>query len=184
MSIDGFFANALAKYDVINADVTAQTSGYRADADGDAFGVQGEIGYRFGSGYFFFEPVATLAWQQTSLDDFTSLGASIDYDDLNGLRGSAGMRVGGISGIGEGGRLTWHLGGHAVHEFAGEGEVTFTSGTSSVEFENDPIDTFGRIELGLNILSVRSVSGFIEASADMGSDYDAFTGRAGIRMPF
>ena len=49
----GFFANALAKYDFIDADVTAPTPGYSAQLDGEAYGARFEAGYRMGGDSFF-----------------------------------------------------------------------------------------------------------------------------------
>jgi outer membrane autotransporter protein len=180
----GFFANALAKYDFLNMDIVNVTAGYGTNTDGAAYGVRGEVGYRWDGGGWFIEPVASIEWQQADIDSFSALGATVDFDGFDGLRGQAGARLGGQSGIGGGSTLTYYLGGHVVHEFAGEGDVLFTSGGVPVSLTNDPIDTYGRFELGLNILTVAGVSGFIEGSADIGSGYDGWGGRAGIRIPF
>ena len=96
----------------------------------------------------------------------------------------AGVRVGTETGVGENGHLTVYGGGRVVREFAGEGSLGFTSGTSSQTVTNDAIDTFGRFDLGINIHTTTGISGFIEAKFDAGSDYDGYGGRMGIRFGF
>lgn len=180
----GFFADALLKYDFIDASIVAPTPGYTAELDGKAYGARLQAGYRWGGEGFFAEPVVSIEYQRTSLDDFSALGATIDYDRFEGLRGMAGLRLGGRSEIGGRNTMTYYLGGRAVHEFAGDDGLVFTSGTSSIAIANNPLDTFGRFELGLNIATPGNVTGFIEANADIGSDYNSYGGRAGLRVRF
>lgn len=182
----GFYANALAKYDFLTADVRNVTAGYATDLDGDTYGVRFETGYRWQtSGGFFAEPVVSIEYIRTDLDDINALGATVSFDDYDGLRGQAGLRLGGETALGGGGgALTYYLGGRVVHEFEGEGRIIFTSGSSTIGVTNEPLDTYGRFEIGLNILSAAGVSGFLEANADINDDYRGFGGRAGIRIPF
>ena len=180
----GFFANALAKYDFIDADVTAPTPGYSAQLDGEAYGARFEAGYRMGGDSFFAESVVSIEYQRSNLDDFSALGATIDFDRFKGLRGMAGLRLGGQSPINGANTLTYYAGGHAVKEFEGDDGLLFTSGTSSIRIANDPQDTFGRFELGVNIATPGGVTGFIEGNADIGGDYQSYGGRAGLRIRF
>ncbi|MBO6527527.1 autotransporter outer membrane beta-barrel domain-containing protein [Erythrobacter sp.] len=180
----GLFANALLKLDILDADINGASEGYRASSDATSYGMRAEFGYRWVSGSFFLEPSASLEYQRTSLDDFTALGATIDFEDFDGLRGTAGFRLGGESAIGGGNSLTYYAGGSLVHEFEGGARVRFSSGTSSIDLVNDPIDTFGRFDLGLSILTPAGLQGFIEANGDVGEDYRSFGGRAGLRVPF
>ncbi|MEM8695951.1 MAG: autotransporter domain-containing protein [Pseudomonadota bacterium] len=168
-----------------NDAIQATTAGYGVDIDGDAYGVRLEAGYRWGSASgFFAEPMVSIEYQSTSLDDYSALGATVDFDSFDGLRGQAGLRLGGRSTIGGGSTLTYYGGGHVVHEFEGDGSITFASGTSSIGLVNDPRETFGRFELGVNIATVGGVSGFVEGNADIGDDYQGYGGRAGIRIAF
>ena len=82
----------------------------------------------------------------------------------------AGLRLGGQSPINGANTLTYYAGGHAVKEFEGDDGLLFTSGTSSIRIANDPQDTFGRFELGVNIATPGGVTGFIEGNADIGGD--------------
>lgn len=61
--------------------------------------------------------------------------------------------------------------------------MTFTNG-SSAELISDPSETFGRLELGVNIATRGGIQGFIEGIAEKGSNHDSFGARAGIRFGF
>ena len=180
----GLFANLLAKYDFISGDVIAPGAGYNADIDGSAYGVRAEAGYRFGDDGFFAEPVARLEYQRSELDSFSALGAEFDFDNWDGLRGMAGIRLGGKSEISRGSKLTYYAAGHAVREFAGDDGLVFSMGASSEAIVNHPVGTFGRAELGINVETVAGVTGFIEANADYSADYESYGARAGLRIRF
>ncbi|WP_461459114.1 autotransporter outer membrane beta-barrel domain-containing protein, partial [Parasphingorhabdus sp.] len=179
-----FFANALAKYDFITADVRARTAGYNADLDGYAYGVRLEAGYRLGDEKFFVQPLTSFEYQRASLDDFSALGADIDFDTFDGLRGMIGARLGGETKIKWGNNLTYYLGGQAVHQSQTGDGLTFTSGDTSIEIENRLSKTFGRFELGLSIATQGGVTGFIEGNADISGDYTGYGGRGGLKVQF
>lgn len=179
----GAFANALAKYDFINADAVNLTAGFTSSSRNAAYGVRGELGYRLETGRAFFEPVVSLDYQRTDIDDFSAYGAMFQSDGFDGLRGTAGMKLGGIAPVGSS-TMTYYLAGKAVREFEGRDPVKFTLGTTTVPIANDRIDTYGRFELGVNLVSKGGVTGFIEANADYGKDYRSAGGRVGIRVDF
>lgn len=182
---DGFFANALAKYDFIDADINGATAGYAASIKGDAYGLRSEAGYRWISqGGFFVEPAVSVEYQMTSLDNFDALGTSFDFDSFDGLRGTAGVRLGGESEIKSGNKLTYYASGRVAHEFEGEGNVIFSLPAASTTISNNAIDTYGHFDLGLNISTKGGVTGFIEGNADVSSNYTSFGGRVGIRIKF
>lgn len=178
-----FFVNALAKYDFYNIKTRSIGAGYAASIDGKAYGAQAEAGFRFGSDSFYAEPVVSIAYVKTDLDDFTALGALVDFDKLTGLRGKAGLRIGGASPLG-GGKLVYYAGAHVVKEFEGREGITFTSGASSFDLKNRRLGTYGQAQLGINIVSAGGVTGFIEGNANLSGDYKGYGGRAGIRFPF
>lgn len=181
---DAFFAHALVKYDFINAEMDGQSIGYTADVDGGSIGVRAEAGYRWETGSLFVEPSASLEYQSTSLDDFSALGASFELENLDGLRGIAGVRLGGDSKVGNDTVLTYYGSASVVHEFAGEGEALFSTPLSSATLVNNPIGTFGRFDLGLDVTGQSGVSGFVEGSFDLSGDYTSVGARAGLRIRF
>ncbi|MEM6826461.1 MAG: autotransporter outer membrane beta-barrel domain-containing protein [Pseudomonadota bacterium] len=182
---DGFFANALAKYDFITADIENASAGFDASVSADTFGARGQVGYRWTTkGGFFLEPSASLEFQTSSLDDLNVGSASFAFDGFDGLRGQAGARIGGETATGSGNIVTYYAGARAVHEFAGDGQVSLSLPQSSTTITNDPIDTFGRVDLGINIATKGRVTGFIEGNADISGNYNSFGGRAGLRIAF
>ncbi|WP_108812385.1 autotransporter outer membrane beta-barrel domain-containing protein [Sphingorhabdus sp. Alg231-15] len=181
---DRFFANALAKYDFIAADVRARSAGYTADLDGSAYGVRLEAGYRFGDEKFFVQPLTSFEYQRASLDDFSALGAEIAFDEFDGVRAMAGARLGGEATIWGGNNMTYYLGGQAVQQKQTGDGLAFTSGDSSIEIDNRLSRTFGRLELGLSIATQGGVTGFIEGNADVSGDYTGIGGRGGLKVQF
>ncbi len=179
-----FFANALAKYDFIAADVRARSAGYTADLDGAAYGVRLEAGYRFGDEKFFIQPLASFEYQRASLDDFSALGAEITFDKYDGIRGMAGARLGGEATIWGGNNMTYYLGGQAVHQKQTGDGLTFASGDNSIEIDNRLSRTFGRFDLGLSIATKGGVTGFIEGNVDVSGDYTGIGGRGGLKVQF
>ncbi|WP_109354082.1 hypothetical protein [Sphingorhabdus sp. EL138] len=179
-----FFANALVKYDFITADVRARTAGYSVDLDGAAYGVRLEAGYRWGEDDFFVQPLASFEYQRASLDDFSALGADIDFDRFDGLRGMIGARLGGETKVNGSNTLTYYLGGQLAHQSQTGDGLTFSTGASSIEIENRLSNTFGRFDLGLNIASRDGVTGFIEANADISGGYTSYGGRTGLKIEF
>ncbi|MEP3225822.1 MAG: autotransporter outer membrane beta-barrel domain-containing protein [Parasphingorhabdus sp.] len=180
----GFFANALVKYDFINADIEARTAGYSADLNGHGFGMRLETGYRFGDEKFFIQPLSSFEWQQSSLGDLATLGAQINFDTYDGLRAMAGLRLGGETKVKGDNQLRYYFGGHAVHQSQSKDGFMFTSGASSLALDNRLSNSFGRFEAGLNITSPNGVTGFFEANADLGGGYRSFGGRTGIKIAF
>ncbi len=181
---EGFFANALAKYDIIDADVIARTAGYTADLSGEAYGVRLEAGYRWGAEAFFVQPMASIEYQQASLDDFSTLGANIDFDTFDSLHAVAGVRLGGESRVNISNALNYYLSGQAVHQSQSDDGLLFTSGISSIQIQNQLSNTFGRFEMGLSIATRGGVTGFIEGNADISGDYTGYGGRGGLKIQF
>ncbi|PNU02218.1 autotransporter [Novosphingobium guangzhouense] len=180
----GFFANALVKYDHYWIDAHGGSTGYKASFGGDAIGAQAEAGARFGSTGFFAEPLASIAYVRTSLDDLDALGQVLDYGRADGLRGKAGLRIGGTRPIGGGNMLTFYASGMAVKEFKGRDGATFVSGPYALALGNRRIGTYGQGSLGLNVTTPGGISGFIEGTLDASGEYSGVGGRAGIKIPF
>ncbi|HUD30756.1 MAG TPA: autotransporter domain-containing protein [Novosphingobium sp.] len=179
-----FFVNALAKYDHYWVDAVSNAVGYKESLEGNAIGAQVEAGFRFGSATFFAEPLASLAYVSTTLDDLEALGQVVDYEHMDGLRGKAGLRLGGTSTLGGGNVLTFYGSALAVKEFKGEDGITFVSGPQSFDLGNRRIGTYGQGTLGINITTPGGITGFIEGTADVSKDYSGAGGRAGIKIPF
>ncbi|MCM0001309.1 MAG: autotransporter domain-containing protein, partial [Erythrobacter sp.] len=178
------FANVLAKYDWYKVEAESAIGQYAADFDGNAYGARGEIGIRVGSDSFFVEPVGSISYVRTSLDDLNVQSSTIEFLDDEGLRGKLGARIGASFPSGAFNTIALYAGGNYVHEFKGDDSIDFTNNGRTVRIDNRPIGDYGEAVLGVNIGSPNTVSGFIEANGAKGSQLDAFGARAGLRFSF
>jgi hypothetical protein len=177
------FVNGLAKYDRYWGHAHNISLGYADKLHGDSYGGQIEAGLRLGSEGFFAEPIATIAYVHTSLDDLHALGSTFDFDGFNGLRGKAGLRIGGTSNV-AGNTVTFYASGEAVHEFKGHDDVTISNAGGAFSFRTARLGTYGKGTIGFNVSSASPVSGFVEGFGDYGKDYRGGGGRAGLRLKF
>lgn len=180
----GLFANALAKYDFYKADSRSQTGQYAADLKGDAYGAQAEIGFRLGSDSFYAEPVGTIAYVRSNLDDLVVQNSTIAFLDDDGLRGKLGARIGASFPTQSVGNVVLYAGGNYVHEFKGDDSIDFTNNGQTVRIDNRAIGDYGEAVIGVNVGSADGVSGFIEANGAKGSEFEAYGARAGLRVRF
>ncbi len=178
-----FFVNGLGKYDRYWGHAGSAELGYKDKINGDSWGGQVEVGIRAGSDSFFFEPIASIAYVRTNLDKLHALGTTFDFDDFNGLRGKAGVKVGGTTDM-SGQKLTFYVSGEAVHEFKGRDDVTISNAGGAYDFRSVRLGTYGKGTLGINISSGSPVSGFLEGFGDYGKDYRGGGGRVGIAVKF
>ena len=178
---NGFFMNALLKADFYEVDGNFRTVPTFFSFDGTTWGLQGELGYRFGgaSGWFL-EPVAQLQWSSTDLDSFTTAGASVDFGDNDSLLGKAGARFGGTFGTGDV-VLTPYVGVFAVEEFEGEHDMTFATGPTGFGIQNTPVDGYGQVEFGATAQTFYGLEGFLKGTWNFGDDADGGSARLGVR---
>lgn len=181
----GFFADALVKYDSISGDFSDPTQGgFNGQVDGSAFGARVEAGCRIGDEGFYVEPRVSLDLQKTSLDDLEIEGQSFEFDNLNGLRGAAGLRLGGYGKASGDTKIGYFLDVSAVREFDGEADVRFRALNDVVEFQNTPIGTYAHVEAGITLDSDGPISGFFQAEGDISTDYSSFGGKVGVKVKF
>lgn len=178
------FANLLVQYDRYSVRMADRTAGWSDKVDGDGLGAQLEVGARFGSGRFFAEPMAALAWQKTSLDDVQALGQTVTLEDGESLTGKIGARVGGRWALPEGRTALYYTRLAFVHEFEGGAGMAFRSGGLTQSIANEAVDDYGQAAIGVNVLTNGPVSGFVEAEADFGGDYTGGGARIGVHYKF
>lgn len=178
------FANVLGKYDYYWINANSPSSGLGDKLHGKSYGVQGELGIRLGSDSFYAEPVATLAYVRTDLNDLRAPAATIDFDQLDGLRGKAGLRIGSKVDLGGSATAVIYAQGNYVHEFKGEDGLTFDTGGAGLAYRNRAIGDYGQGKIGVSIGGAGSVSGFIEGFGNIGGNYKGGGGRGGLRIKF
>lgn len=178
------FLNVLGKYDLYRGRTESQIGQFNERIRGDSYGAQGEVGIRFGSDAFFVEPVGTIAYVRTNLNDLVVQGSTVEFRGDDGLRGKLGARIGAsIDGFGQN-AVVLYAGGNYVHEFKSEDAINFNSGGQTIQIAQGPRGDYGEGLIGVNISATNMVSGFIEANGAKGSEFDAYGGRAGLRIRF
>jgi len=177
----GFFFNALGKVDWVNVEANPGP-GLATEFDATAWGLRGVAGYRFTTGRAFIEPAVSLSWVNVDIDDYTSGGASVSFDDIHSFRGTAGIRIGGDFQVGAHSTLSPYVGVAAVEEFEGDVRNNFTLGNSIILEQSAP-GTFGELSAGATLRS-GNVEAFVRGEFDFVGDRDGVQGRAGIRIRF
>ncbi|MBB3912100.1 beta strand repeat-containing protein [Sphingomonas desiccabilis] len=179
------FANLLGQYDRHSIDVRDETTGasFRDSVNGNTVGVQVEAGARLGSGSFFVEPMATLAWQNSSIDTITALRQSIEFDGSDAVTGKLGARVGGTFDLGATSSI-FYARANYVHAFSGDGGLLFRSGSASEAIAGRRLVDHGEAALGLNLAFGGALDGFVQGDAVFGGDRSGGGGRVGLRYRF
>lgn len=172
-----FFGTLLAKYDAHKVRFDSAALEFNERVDGSTWGIEGEAGFRFGDSGFYLEPVASLAWTHTDIDDLEVLGQTLRFGGADGLRGKLGARLGGSSGS-----LLFHASAHAVHDFGDDYALRFVSGNEEQAVATERLGTFGQGRLGVSYLSPSGFELFLEGHGEMGGDYEGLGGSAGVRI--
>jgi outer membrane autotransporter protein len=178
------FGSLLAKYDHHDVEFDAVTTGFDEKSDGSTWGIEGEIGMQMGDDVYFIEPVASLAWTRTDLDDLDALGQRLEFDTANGLRGKIGANFGGRGDLGGGNWLTYFASTKVVSDFGGKNRLTLVSGSQNDEISAERPKAFGEGVLRLGYLTASGFEAFVEAEGEIGKDHESIGGSAGIRLNF
>lgn len=179
----GFFLNALGKYDYYWGDNVSASGRYSQKLKGGIYGGKAEAGFRLGHALWI-EPAASVSYTHSDFHDFGVPSGNFTFDDQEGVRGKGGARIGFTHDAGSA-KVTFYAGGNYVHEFKGQDQVAFTSGSQTVLFGNQRLRDYGEGVLGVNIGSDHgAISGFFEGRDANGGDYEGYGGRAGIRFRF
>lgn len=185
-TMGGLFVNGLVKADILQGDTTFANVAQRAEFDAQSYGATLEGGYRFGGSSFFIEPVASLSYVRTELDDFDILNSTISFDDNDSLRGKLGVRGGGVWNMSGGGRVIPYGGVYAVEEFEGEDGLTFTNGGLDVPIGGLAPETYGQAQLGVGFSPwtgpLSGFTGYVQADGNFGNDMHGGGVRLGFRF--
>ena len=143
--------HALVKADFGRAEVSTGT-----DKDKTGYFVPGfaiNTGYRFNFGESsYVQPIATIAYANTSTGDLDLDGNHIEYQNTESLRGRVGARVASFID-GETHVYEPWLQASLWHEFDGKSQASFTGASGSLDFGGNGAGTFGEIGVGANIIN-------------------------------
>ncbi|MBW8639274.1 autotransporter outer membrane beta-barrel domain-containing protein [Hoeflea sp. WL0058] len=183
-----FYVDATIKADFLSGDYTANVNGVNAvsgSPDATSVGILANTGYRFQGNRGYIEPIASIAYVSTSLDDFQSGGAAVSFSDGNSFRAGAGARIGTDFDMSSGAQAEVSLLGKVWNEFDDANSVTVTDiGSGSSATFQDGIDgVFGEVSAVLNVTNAnRSMSGFISGGTEFNSTYTTLNAKGGFRV--
>ena len=177
------FANLLVKYDHHDVELDAAAFSSTQDIGGSTWGVDGEVGMRFGSTGMFIEPSVGLAWSATDIDSLGTATQRLEFETSKQVKARIGARFGGSSHFANGGALTLYASGNAVRIFGDDYGLTVTAGETQ-RIEGDRLGTFGEGRVGLSYRTAGGFEAFAEGQGELGSGYDGITGRVGFRVGF
>ena len=170
------YIDALFKADFLTADFSV--GGAQASTDILNLGGRIEGGYRFtnASGYFI-EPVASIAYVSSDLDDLNVLGTPVSINSDDSLRGKIGGRVGTSMMVGNG-KMDPYINAYVGGEFLGDNSA-FISGLT---LQDDISGVFGEVGAGFNWYdAANSWSVYGQANYIFADDYWAANGTLGVR---
>ncbi len=120
---------------------------------------------------------------QRSADDLVNGIQRIAYEDGEDLVALAGFRLGGGRALAGGSHLSFHGGVSVLHSTGDDHAVVLTAGESE-RLTAERVGTWGQGVFGVTWRSGAGLETFAEGQGDLGSDYDAFAGRVGLRLRF
>lgn len=182
----GFYADAELKTDVI--DVTYNlpfAPGFDVNGQSTSVGVLANTGYRMQSGDLYFEPLASLAYVHTEMDDLTAGTATVSFSNGESLRAGIGAKVGAT--FGQPGEINTEISllGKVWNEFEDANVVTVSDGTNSATFTDDISGLFGEVRAtGTMFSSTSGLSAFASAGVKFNEEFTTVDGKLGLRLGF
>jgi len=170
------YIDALFKADFLTADFSV--GGAPASTDVLNLGGRIEGGYRFtyNSG-FFIEPVASLAYVNSNLDDLVVLGTPVQINSDDSLRGKIGGRMGTSMLVGNG-KFDPYINAYVGGEFLGDNSAVI----AGLTLQDDISGVFGEVGAGFNWYdAANSWSIYGQGNYIFAEDYWAANGTLGVR---
>lgn len=165
-------------------EIETATRGYPESVDSTTWGIRTDAGYRFGSFSrgAFIEPLATIAFAQNELDDFTIDGNLVDFDNETNVRGRLGLRIGTSYEPWEGTLFEPFLIGSLWSNLSGENNVSVTSSGRTFQFVDEPEDVWGMLSGGVNFFNPGAQTAvFAKADVTVGEETDGISVKGGMR---
>jgi uncharacterized protein with beta-barrel porin domain len=143
-----------------------------------------DTGYRLERGNYFIEPGATLAYVNTSIDDLSVYGTSVNFANGDSLRGRVGVRFG-TTIVNERAKYEPFIGLSGWYEFMGDNTADVTSGGYLLKATDNLTGALGEISGGVNVYSLANdgITGFLKGNVELGKDdYVGYGGTFGVRV--
>lgn len=153
-----FFIDALVKADFLTVDYAAPSLRPfvdTADAKALSIGARIDSGFRVPFGATgFIDPLATVSYVSTEIDDMALSGATVDYGDNDSLQGRLGLRIGGEVFRTPGFRAEASLTASVWQELLPKNEVTIISNGPNLIATDDFDETFAEFSGSFNLFDL------------------------------
>lgn len=175
----GQFVDIVAR--VSKADTDMTVDGYKTGSmDSMAYSLSGEFGWRFAlSDMVYVEPQVEAAYTYVDADDADIGTASYKFDSVNSFIGRAGFAAG-LKCPDNFGDVYFHA--SALHEFAGDSEITGGNGS---KYKIDGDDTWFEYGIGANFNINKATYVWADVQRTSGADLDEdWRANVGVRYSF
>jgi outer membrane autotransporter protein len=183
----GWYADTQLNANFLGVDYNAPAlgPGVTASANSTSVGVLANTGYRMQNGWGFVEPIASLTYVNTSIDNMTGGNATVDFSNGQSLRAGVGGRIGTSFGAPGGMKTEVSLLAKVWNEFEDANDVTITSGGNSVTFSDNISGVFGEVSATASLYNAaRTWSTFVTGGAKFNNDFTSWDAKAGVRTTF
>lgn len=175
----GQFVDIVAR--VSKADTDMKVDGFKTGSmDSMAYSLSGEFGWRFAlNDMVYVEPQVEAAYTYVDADDLDVDTASYKFDSVNSFIGRAGFAAG-LKCPDNFGDLYFHA--SALHEFAGDSEITGGNGS---KYKIDGGDTWFEYGIGANFNINKATYVWADVQRTSGADLDEdWRANIGVRYSF
>jgi outer membrane autotransporter protein len=160
--INGFFADALIKADILNLTMNLPTLANSGFSNGSTlsttWGFIGNTGYHWNVGMFFAEPILTIAYANTQINSLNmpALLTRVNFNNGESVRGAAGGRLGAsLDNLWSGKRVDLTFTGRAWDEWgAGANTATLDNPGVPVLVTDRFTRVYGEIKGGADLIAL------------------------------
>ena len=184
---NGWFADSLLKADFLRLKMDfpgLAVFGFAGTSvDATNLGWLGNFGYRFNWGKSYVEPVATLAYVRTRIDNFTALGMTTNFNSGESFRGALGARWGTVAYENETHVVDVSVQGKYWDEFSSNtGVVLTTAGPGLLLNDDNRQRGYGEVRGLIDVANKGTgFSAFVDGGAKFNNEFTTITAKGGVR---
>ena len=179
---NGWFVDATGKADFLTLSFNTPIAGLvLPETDVRNLGFIGNVGYRWDWGRFFSEPIATLTYVKTHIDDVLPTGARLTWNDGESLRGAIGARTG-VAFLGWWGkRVEASITARLWDEWRSSNSVLLQAAGGAAELSDTFRGAFWEVKGNVDFLSIApGWSGFFNAGVKWNDEFHTVNAKAGV----
>lgn len=191
--IGGFFSSTLLKADFLNLKISGIPGAVCANTaiascsqtvNSNTWGVLSDMGYRFQWGRYFLEPIGTVAYIRSDIDNLNLAGVGIlaNFNNGEATRLAGGFRAGGVVTGDQVRYLETSVTARVWDQVAGHNNVTFTNPGTPFTLTDKFAKVWGETDLQFDWINRgNGWSGFVKLGAKYNEEFLTGTTKAGMR---